>query len=121
MNLKALRAGVGQVLAGLGITALLPALAFGQATCNGLTTIDYIGGPNYAVPGDVVTVRISFGTGSINLGTKLTIQRVRFDLDCNSNFPLAFPCTDEGAFTEYEGDGTITDSCGKIWTTGHPV
>ncbi len=102
--------------------ALQPRSAHAQAqTCNGLTTIDYVSGPNFAVPGDVLRVRITLGTGSINGGTQLTIQRLKFELDCNSNFALGLPCTDEGAMVEYEGDGTITDTCGKVWTTGHPV
>jgi hypothetical protein len=108
---------IGAVLA----MAAVPSASFGQATCNGLTTIDYISAVNYAVPGDIVRVKLSLGTGSINLGTQLSIQRIRFDLDCNSNFPLTFPCTDEGAFIEYEGDGTITTTCGVVWTTGHAV
>src|SRR5262249_7782903 len=99
-----------------------PSAAFGQAsTCNGLTTIDYTTGPNFAVPGDVYTVRISLGTGSITNGTQLTVQKVRFDLDCNSSFPLTFPCTDEGAFVEYEGAGPVPATCGKVWTTGRGV
>jgi hypothetical protein len=102
--------------------AALPAASWGQAnTCNGLVTIDYVTGSNYAVPGDVIRVRLTLGTGSINGGTHLTIQRLRFDLDCDSNFALGLPCTDEGAFVQYEGDGTITNTCGKIFTTGHAV
>src|SRR5262245_20381841 len=113
-----LRIVLGVALAG----AVVPGTASGQATCNGLTTIDYVSGPNFAVPGDVLRVQLSLGTGSINLGTQLTIQRLRFDLDCNSNFPLSFPCTDEGAFVQYEGDATISTTCpGIVWTTGHAV
>jgi hypothetical protein len=89
-------------------------------SCNGLLTIDYVAGPGFAIPGDVIRVRLSLGTASIQGGTKLTIHRVRFDLDCNDNNPLGVPCTDEGSIVEYEGDGTITTTCpGTVWTTGH--
>jgi hypothetical protein len=102
--------------------AALPATSWGQAnTCNGLVTIDYVTGPNFAVPGDVLRVRLTLGTGSINGGTSLTINVLRFDLDCNSNFALGLPCTDEGAFVQYEGDSTISNTCGKTFTTGHAV
>jgi hypothetical protein len=120
MNLKTIRAGVGRVLAVAAMTAVLPSLVWGQAqTCNGLVTIDYVTGSNFAVPGDTLRVRLTLGTASINGGTQLTIQRLKFDLDCNSNFALGLPCTDEGSFVEYEGDSTITNTCGKTFTTGH--
>ena len=110
--------------AGVGVFSVLSLAppAWAVNSCNGLLTIDYVSGPNFTVPGDVVRVRLSLGTGSIQGGTKLTVNRVRFDLDCNDNFSLGIPCTDEGAVVEYEGDGTITTTCpGAVWTTGHPV
>src|SRR5262249_33167556 len=120
MNLKAQKRRIGDLLIGSAMAVLLPALAWGQAqTCNGIVTIDYVSGPNFAVPGDVLRVRLTLGTGSINGGTHLTVSNLRFDLDCNSNNPLGLPCTDEGLMVEYEGDGSITNTCGKIFTTGH--
>src|SRR5437867_69266 len=80
----------------------LPGLARGN-TCNGLLTIDYVGGPAFPFPGDVVRVRLTLGTGSINGGTKLVMTKVRFSLDCDDNFALTLPCTDEGSIIEYEG------------------
>src|SRR5207237_2882162 len=91
----------------LGLVAGAPSVLLAARTCNGLLTIDYVAGPNFARPGDVVRVRLTLGTGSIQGGTKLTVNRLRFDLDCNSNFTLGIPCTDEGPIIEYEGDGTI--------------
>jgi hypothetical protein len=112
MNLKTSGRRLGQVLAVAAMTALLPAMAWGQAdTCNGLVTVDYISGPNFAVVGDVLRVQLNLGTGSITGGTHVTIQRLKFNLDCNDNFPLGLPCTDEGLMVEYEGDGTITSTC----------
>src|SRR5206468_2809564 len=49
------------------------------------------------------------------------VNRLRFDLDCDSNFTLGIPCTDEGMKVEYEGDSTITTTCGVTWATGHGV
>jgi hypothetical protein len=84
--------------------------------------IDYVAGPNFALPGDVLRVRLTVGTQSISGGTTLTINRLRFDLDCDNNFALGVPCTNEGLQVEYEGDGFITTDCiGVAWSTGHPV
>jgi hypothetical protein len=124
MNVKGRIRRFGQVLAVAAMTALLPATARGQAdTCNGLVTIDYISGPNFAVVGDTLRVQLNLGTGSITGGTHVTIQKLRFDLDCNDNFPLSLPCTDEGLMVEYEGDGTITSTCPGVlsFTSGHAV
>ncbi|TMA50288.1 MAG: hypothetical protein E6J83_00555, partial [Deltaproteobacteria bacterium] len=104
----------------LGLLAGAPSIAAAK-TCNGLLTIDYVMGPNFPRPGDVVRVRLTLGTGSIQGGTKLTVNRLRFDLDCDSNFTLGIPCTDEGAIVEYEGDPTITSTCGVTWSSGHAV
>src|SRR5262249_31056146 len=118
MNVTARRRRFGQILA-IG-AALLPAIAWGQAqTCNGIVTIDYVSGPAFAVVGDTYRVRLTLGTGSVNGGTHLTISKLRFHLDCNSNFPLGLPCTDEGMMVAYVGDSTITNTCGKTITTAN--
>ena len=66
MNLKAQKRLIGRLLLGSAMAVLLPALAWGQAdTCNGLVTIDYISGPNFAVVGDTLRVQMNLGTGSI--------------------------------------------------------
>src|SRR5262245_36928186 len=105
---------------------LLPASpAFPQATCNGLVNIDYtsMAGVNFLLPGDVVRVQVEVGTGTIQLGTHLTVNTLRFGLHCNSDFPLTVNCTEElPPNVEYEGDGTLTTTCpGITWTSGHPV
>src|SRR5207302_11292904 len=118
MRVRIVRLG----LLALAVAAAAPGVARAVNTCNGLITIDYVTGPNFVIPGDVVRVRLTLGTGSIQGGTKLTVNRVRFDLDCNSNFTLGIPCTDEGAIVEYEGDPTITTTCaGVTWSSGHLV
>src|SRR5207244_6634105 len=106
-------------LLAIAVSAAAPGVAHAVNTCNGLITIDYVAGPDFALPGDVVRVKLTLGTGSIQGGTKLNVNRLRFDLDCDSNFTLGIPCTDEGMIAEYEGDGTITTTCGVTWTTGH--
>jgi hypothetical protein len=102
-------------------TMLLPGRSWGQQTCNGIVTIDYVSGNNFSVPGDVLRVRLTLGTASITGGTALAVARLRFQLDCNSNFPIAIPCTDEGMFVEYEGDATISNTCGKTITSNVPA
>src|SRR5262249_5448950 len=114
-----------------GVVALVGALllpatrAAAQATCNGLININYQAAPgiNFLVPGDVVRVQLQIGTGSIQLGTKLTVNTLRFGMHCNSDFPLTVNCTEElPPNVEYEGDGTISTTCtGITWTSGHPV
>src|SRR5262249_34693145 len=84
--------------------AALPCTALADNTCNGYINIDYVGAPPVSNIGDVVRMKITFGTGNILGGTKLTINSFEVDLDCNANFPLVPPCTDEGAIIEYEGD-----------------
>ena len=102
--MKRLRGG----LIGLALAALLaaPAAAHAAASCNGLLLIDYV-----SHVGNTVGVRITLGTGDILGGTKLTIDQLQFNLDCDSNFPLVPPCTDEGPVVEYEGDATISTTC----------
>jgi hypothetical protein len=109
-------------LVGIGLfvaSMALPRTAAATNTCNGQFAIDYVAGPAFAIPGDILRVRLTIGTSSIQGGTMLTLNRVRFDLDCNDNFALGVPCTDEGMQVEYEGDGTITTTCATVWTTGH--
>ena len=108
-------------LLAIAVSAAAPGVAHAVNTCNGLITIDYVAGPDFALPGDVVRVKLTLGTGSIQGGTKLNVNRLRFDLDCDSNFTLGIPCTDEGMKVEYEGDSTITTTCGVTWATGHGV
>src|SRR2546427_10898148 len=99
----------------MAVIATAPGVARGANTCNGLFTIDYVAGPNFALPGDIERVRLTLGTGSITNGSKIDITRLRFDLDCNDNFALGVPCTDEGMIVEYEGN--ITTTCAVAWST----
>ena len=111
-----------QGVCGLMVLGLLPASAVANDTCNGLINVDYVGAPPVTPIGDTVDLEIRFGTGSIQGGTSLTLERFALDLDCNASFPLTPPCTDEGPLVQYEGDATISSNCpGIVWTTGHAV
>ena len=104
------------------VLALSASPAFPQVfSCNGLVNLDYPDAPACQAIGDVLTVKLTIGTGSIEGGTKLTIDRLRFDMHCDSSVPLALGCTEEIGDVEYEGDGTITTDCGVMFSTGHPV
>src|SRR5437667_12586018 len=106
-------------LLAVAVSAMAPGVARAVNTCNGLITIDYVGGPDFALPGDTVRVKLTLGTGSITGGSKLNVNRLRFDLDCDSGMTLGIPCTDEGMKVEYEGDSRITSNCGGTCATGH--
>ncbi len=112
---------LGTGVLALALAAQLPTAALANDTCNGFINFDYVGAPPVTPIGDVVRVRATLGTGSIQGGTKLTINSMQFNLDCNANFPLSPPCTDEGAIVQYEGDSTITTTCPTTWTTTHAV
>jgi hypothetical protein len=86
-------------------TAVLPRAA-SAATCNGFVGIDYVGSPPPAVVGDIRRVQMTVFTGPIVDGANptLTFQRIRFDLDCNADFALGLPCTDDGSVIKYKGN-----------------
>jgi len=96
-------------------------MARAQNTCNGNVSFAYITAQPYQLPGDIVRVGLTLSTGTIQGGTNMTINRLRFQLDCDSNFALGIPCTDDGAVVEYQGDGTITTTCPTVFTSGHAV
>jgi len=121
MRTRILLATMVRSAAGLVLGAALPGAAVANDTCNGFINIDYVGAPPLTPIGDTVDVKLSFGSGSIQGGTKLTINSFQFNLDCNATFPLAAPCTDEGPIVQYEGDGNLTTDCPTTFTTGQGV
>ena len=46
------------------MTVALPGTARAVNTCNGQLAIDYVSGPQFAVPGDILRVRLTIGTAS---------------------------------------------------------
>ena len=75
----------------VGVVGFAPAVAHG-ATCNGLFTIDYVGAPNFALPGDTVRVRLTLGTGSIQGGTELSVNRLTYRYVASDACSLAEQC-----------------------------
>src|SRR5690349_16753726 len=88
---------------GLGIVAIhgwipVPAHA-SPSTCNGAFQLLYTAGANFPQPvppgtasDDTLSVQLVLGAGAINNGTKLTVNDVRFDLDCSSGAGSPTPC-----------------------------
>src|SRR5512146_3085783 len=102
--------GTAALAVAAGLT--VPVVARAQVnTCNAQIAFDYFTANNVQAIGDVVTVRLTLSTASITGGTKVTINRLRFDLDCDSGSALGLGCTDDGAIINYEGDGTINTNC----------
>lgn len=84
--------------------------------------------PAYGVPGDVYTIKINVGVLDVVGGTKLTVNRIRANLDC-LDIPEAdqgcffdvdgCPCDDDGPTIAYEGDASIATTCPTTFSTGH--
>jgi len=106
------------LLAGV-LGALLPSQAVADNTCNGFINVDYVGAPPVTQIGDTVDMKLSFGTGSIQNGTQMTVNSFQVNLDCNANFPLTPPCTDEGDIVGFES--IVGTTCPTTWSTVHPV
>lgn len=87
--------------------------------CNGFVSIAVSPQGGVAV-GQQATVTVAIGTDGITGGTmnQLTVNRLRYDLDCNANFALGIPCTDQGDVFSYVGDSSISTTCsGVTWTS----
>ncbi len=93
--------------------AMAPKVTFGFAdSCNARADFLYLSPQNYYQVGDTVRVQIQLGSGIIQGGTQVTINRVRFELDCTA---LGVPCPDAGNLISYAGN--ITSTCaGVSWT-----
>jgi hypothetical protein len=115
----AMMAGILSLTSGAFVAAL-PTGAHAQFSCN--TFIDIAISPVGSMAiGDTKMVTLSIGTGEIQSGTKVTISEIRYDLDCNGDQPLTLPCTDQGNIFRYQGDATITTTCGVTWTSNVPA
>jgi len=85
-------------------------------TCHGALDISYPDAPASSEVGDLVRVQIKLGAREIRGGTSLSINRVRFNLDCNG-VNLGINCPDDGAVVSYQGD--LTTDCGVVMSTSH--
>ncbi len=121
MRTRSLFATMVRSVPGLVLGLMLPGAASANDTCNGFINIDYVGAPPLTPIGDTVDVKLNFGSGSIQGGTKLTINSFQFNLDCNATFPLAAPCVDEGPIVQYEGDANIITDCPTTFTTSQGI
>ena len=82
-------------VATLGLISLVafPGSVHALNTCNGIFAINYPVGPAYALPGDTLRVSLTIGADGIQGGTKMTVNRLRFELDCATS---GIPCGDAG-------------------------
>src|SRR6187402_2976696 len=109
MRFVAKLASLLTTLAAVGIWMSPPAHA--ANTCNAFISIGYVTTQNFHDIGDQLRVVLTIGTGSINGGTQATVNRVRFELDCEAPFPLGLGCMDDGTIIKYLGDSTIQSDC----------
>src|SRR3989454_662353 len=112
--------------------ALALALTVGMASraravdCNGALNLGVSQGVNFEKVGDEATIKINLGSGTIAGGTHITLNRIRYELDCNHNFALGVPCTDQGDIMSYKGDASIVSGgslaqCQVTWTSNLPA
>lgn len=110
------------VMAVMVASGLAASAAHAALTCDGDILITYPSPQASYKIGDVVQVRVTFGTGDILGGTLITLPGFAFDLDCDPTAPLVPPCTDDGPVISYNGDSSITTSCpGVTWTSSNPA
>jgi hypothetical protein len=85
-------------------------------TCRASMDISYPEAGVSSEIGDLVHIQIKLGARTIRGGTSLSINRVRFNLDCN-NANLGINCPDDGGVVSYQGD--LTTTCGVTMTADH--
>jgi hypothetical protein len=85
-------------------------------TCNGSSELNYPAAPNFSAVGDTVRVVLTLGAGGIQGGTSLSINRVRFNLDCD-NANLGINCPDDGGVISYQGN--LATTCASAFTADH--
>lgn len=102
----------------------LPAVAgFPEDECNALVAIGTLSGDDFAIPGgpgvgSVYRRQVRIGTESIEPPGPLTIERLRFALDCQ-NVALIDFCMDEGDVVRWVGNEEIETGC--VDASSNPV
>ena len=110
----------GLVAAALVLGLCGPALAGPADSCGIRIGLDYLSGQNEAAPGDLVRARLTIGAGDIQGGTTLTVEALRYFLQCDADASRLLPCRQDGAIVAYVGDETITTTCENVaWGTTH--
>ncbi len=117
----------GCQVASLVLLLGFPSVARGVAgTCHASLLLG-VSQATFLAIGDEATITIDIGSGLITGGAlnQVTIDRVRYELDCSALAALGIPCTDQGDIMSYAGDGTIISSgttcAGLTWSTNLPV
>jgi len=90
--------------------------------CNGFIDITYPGSQTINDIGDVLTVTIDLGAGTITGGPAnvLNITSLGFDLSCVDP-PGPIPnCVSEGPVMSYDGDATLSTNCPGTITSNDP-
>src|SRR5262245_20411173 len=86
-----------------------------ERSCRASVYVSYPQAPASIQVGDIVRVAIELGAGRIVGGTLLSINRVRFDLDCDS--ASLGNCPDDGEVASYQGG--LTTNCGVAIASSH--
>jgi len=115
---------MSKVLRWMGVVAvlLIPALGHAAEECNGFINISYPGSQPINSIGDVLTVRVDLGAGTITGGplNVLLLQKMGFDLSC-ADPPGPTPnCASEGPVIAYDGDASIMTNCPGTLTSDNP-
>src|SRR5262249_16114499 len=85
-------------------------------TCNGVSEFAYPSAPNFSAVGDTVPIVLPLRAGTIQGGTTLTINHLRFNLHSN-NSNLGLNCTDDGPVVSFQGN--IVTNCPSGFTSSH--
>jgi hypothetical protein len=102
---------------------LLASRAQATEECNGFIDISYPGAPTLDNIGDVLTVEVHLGAGTITGGplNVLNVTSFGFDLSCVVPPGPVPHCVSEGPVISYDGDASITTNCPGTITTNNPV
>src|SRR5437667_8613719 len=118
-KMKSLISVVG-ALAFLLVSVGIASTARAQVTCNGALFLTVTQPTSFIQVGDEAFITINLGSGVIEGGTSITINRVRYELDCNHLFALGVPCTDQGDIMSYDFTQTVGSSCVGGVNAGQP-
>ena len=101
---------------------LLAGQAHAAEECNGFINIAYPGSQPVNNIGDVLTVKIDLGAGTITGGAMnvLQVKSFGFDLSCVDPPGPVPNCVSEGPVMSYDGDASIVTNCPGTLTSNNP-